>query len=108
MPRRPRIHQPGGFYHVTLRGNHQRDIFFSTGDRALLNSIVAKAIDDLLTNAGVERLALGRHLVPPQQPLANRENRRKRRAFFRTDLLFARMEFLACERGADCFRRALQ
>lgn len=45
MPRRPRIHQPGGFYHVTLRGNHQRDIFFSTGDRAVLNSIVAKAIE---------------------------------------------------------------
>jgi REP element-mobilizing transposase RayT len=45
MPRRPRIHQPGGFYHVTLRGNHQRDIFFSSADRALLNSIVAKAIE---------------------------------------------------------------
>ncbi len=45
MPRRPRIHQPGGFYHVTLRGNHQRDIFFSMGDRALLSSIVAKAIE---------------------------------------------------------------
>jgi REP element-mobilizing transposase RayT len=45
MPRRPRLHQPHGFYHVTLRGNHQRDIFFSTGDRAVLNSIVARAID---------------------------------------------------------------
>lgn len=45
MPRRPRIHQPNGFYHVTLRGNHQRDIFFCPGDRAVLNSIVARAID---------------------------------------------------------------
>lgn len=45
MPRRPRVHQPGGFYHVTLRGNHQRDIFFAAGDRILLSSIVARTIE---------------------------------------------------------------
>ena len=45
MPRRLRIHQPGGFYHVTLRGNHQQSIFFTESDRALLNKIVARAIE---------------------------------------------------------------
>lgn len=45
MPRRRRIHVPGGFYHVTLRGNHQQAIFHRAGDRVLLNKIVARAID---------------------------------------------------------------
>jgi putative transposase len=45
MPRRLRIHLPGGFYHVTLRGNHQQDIFVCEGDRHLLNTIVARAIE---------------------------------------------------------------
>jgi putative transposase len=45
MPRPLRIHQPGGFYHVTMRGNHQRDIFYADGDRHLLNKIVARAIE---------------------------------------------------------------
>jgi putative transposase len=44
MPRRLRVHLPGGFYHVTLRGNHQHDIFFAEEDRALLNLITARAI----------------------------------------------------------------
>jgi REP-associated tyrosine transposase len=43
MPRRPRIHSPGGFYHVTLRGNHRRAIFVKEGDQRLLNTIVARA-----------------------------------------------------------------
>ncbi len=45
MARRLRVHQPGGFYHVTMRGNHQRDIFFADTDRNLLNKIVARAIE---------------------------------------------------------------
>lgn len=44
MPRRLRIHAPGGFYHVTLRGNHRRTIFVEEGDQRLLNVIVARAI----------------------------------------------------------------
>lgn len=44
MPRRPRVHIPGAFYHVTLRGNHRQDIFFSPADRDLLNRIVAHAL----------------------------------------------------------------
>ncbi len=45
MARRPRIHVPGGFYHVTLRGNHQQRIFFADTDRLLLNEIVARALE---------------------------------------------------------------
>jgi len=45
MPRRLRIHLPGGFYHVTLRGNHQERIFFAEDDRLLLNTIVARSLE---------------------------------------------------------------
>jgi REP element-mobilizing transposase RayT len=37
---------PGGFYHVTLRGNHRQPIFFSGGDRTLLNQFVQGALED--------------------------------------------------------------
>jgi putative transposase len=47
MPRKPRIHVPGAFYHVTLRGNHRQDIFFNDQDRILLNEIVADVIETL-------------------------------------------------------------
>lgn len=40
-----RLHVPGGFYHVTLRGNHRRPIFFSDADRDILDCIVAEALD---------------------------------------------------------------
>ena len=33
MPRKPRIHVPGGFYHVILRGNGRQAIFFASTDR---------------------------------------------------------------------------
>ncbi len=42
--RKPRLHVPGAFYHVTLRGNHRQDIFFSPADRTLFNDIVADVI----------------------------------------------------------------
>ncbi|HSN70674.1 MAG TPA: transposase [Steroidobacteraceae bacterium] len=44
MPRRPRLHVPGGFYHVTQRGNHRRRIFFRKGDYELLDGFVAASI----------------------------------------------------------------
>jgi putative transposase len=47
MPRPLRLHQPGGFYHVTLRGNHRQDIFRTSKDRELLDEIVASAVRDL-------------------------------------------------------------
>ncbi len=33
MARKPRIHYPGAYYHVILRGNAQQDIFFDDTDR---------------------------------------------------------------------------
>jgi len=33
MARKPRIHLPGGVYHVILRGNSGQDIFASDDDR---------------------------------------------------------------------------
>lgn len=46
MPRPPRIHAPGAMYHVTLRGNHRQDIFFSLDDRSLLTRIVREILAD--------------------------------------------------------------
>ena len=43
MPRTPRIHAPGAMYHVTLRGNHRQDIFFSGKDRHLLTTIIGES-----------------------------------------------------------------
>jgi putative transposase len=40
MVRPLRVHVPGGFYHVTLRGNHRESIFRVDADRLLLNTIV--------------------------------------------------------------------
>ena len=46
MPRSPRIHAPGAMYHVTLRGNHRQDIFFTSDDRSLLTRIMMEIIVD--------------------------------------------------------------
>lgn len=45
MARRLRLHVPGGFYHVTLRGNHRQPIFFTEADRDRLDDVVAEAVD---------------------------------------------------------------
>lgn len=42
--RKPRLHVPAAFYHVTLRGNHRQDIFFSPDDRIVMNDIVAEVV----------------------------------------------------------------
>jgi putative transposase len=44
MPRPLRIHVPGAMYHVTLRGNHRQDIFFSPRDRELLSELIAEVL----------------------------------------------------------------
>lgn len=41
MARHARVHVCGGFYHVTLRGNHRQPIFFEDSDRQLLDRLVA-------------------------------------------------------------------
>jgi len=53
MPRKPRLHVPGGFYHVILRGNHREPLFNTRGDRAYLNAIVG----DVATRFGLRILA---------------------------------------------------
>lgn len=45
MPRAPRLHFPGGIYHVILRGNHRLPIFFCHSDRDHLGQLVAEAIE---------------------------------------------------------------
>jgi REP element-mobilizing transposase RayT len=51
MGRRPRQHLPGGFYHVTLRGNHRQQIFSCDADRDALADIIAEAASQ--TDAGI-------------------------------------------------------
>lgn len=47
MARRLRLHAPGAFYHVTLRGNHRQPIFFRDDDRDLLERVVADSLERL-------------------------------------------------------------
>lgn len=44
MARRLRLHLPGGFYHVTLRGNHQQPIFLADCHHGWLERIVEDAV----------------------------------------------------------------
>jgi len=44
MPRQPRLHLPGGFYHVILRGNGRQAIFFDNEDRDQWQAILQKAL----------------------------------------------------------------
>jgi len=44
MPRPPRLHVPGGVYHVILRGNHRQPIFHEPSDRAMLDGLVADSL----------------------------------------------------------------
>lgn len=45
MSRKPRIHVPGGLYHVTLRGNARGDIFFDDDDRFRWESILEEELN---------------------------------------------------------------
>ena len=45
MPRKPRLHVPGGLYHVVLRGNNRQPIFYAMGDRRRWNRLLAKGIE---------------------------------------------------------------
>ena len=44
MSRQPRLHLPGGFYHVILRGNGRQPIFFDNQDRDRWQEILQKAL----------------------------------------------------------------
>ena len=45
MSRPLRLHVPGAFYHVTMRGNHRQDIFFAPADRTLFNELTEEVIE---------------------------------------------------------------
>ena len=45
MARKPRIHVPGGFYHVILRGNAGQDIFYSVEDTKYFESLISEGIE---------------------------------------------------------------
>ena len=40
MARKPRLHVPGGLYHVILRGNARQNIFFSAEDRVRFYELI--------------------------------------------------------------------
>ena len=44
MARKPRLHVPGGLYHVILRGNARQDVFFSPGDRHFFYELLAEGV----------------------------------------------------------------
>ena len=44
MPRAPRLHVPGGLYHVILRGNHQQAVFDLAADYHLFEDLLARAL----------------------------------------------------------------
>ena len=44
MPRRPRLHVPGGLYHVILRGNGRQTIFFDADDRYRWESLLEEGV----------------------------------------------------------------
>lgn len=45
MARKPRVHFPGAFYHVMLRGNNKKQIFFSEEDRKYFYFLVQDGIE---------------------------------------------------------------
>jgi len=57
MARKPRLHYPGAFYHVMLRGNGGQEIFFSEDDRHHFG-----------------RGVFGRGVEPNQSPVISKES----------------------------------
>lgn len=44
MARKPRLHVPGGLYHVIPRGNAQQDVFFSAADRTYFYGLLSEGV----------------------------------------------------------------
>ena len=45
MRRKPRLHVPGGVYHVILRGNDRQNIFFAAADRRHWMALLRRGLD---------------------------------------------------------------
>ena len=44
MARKPRLHLPGGLYHVILRGNARQNVFLIPADRAVFYDLFAEGV----------------------------------------------------------------
>ena len=44
MARKPRLHVPGGLYHVILRGNARQDVFLAPGDRHFFYELLSEGV----------------------------------------------------------------
>jgi putative transposase len=44
MARKPRLHVPGGLYHVILRGNARQDVFIAVADRHFFYQLLAEGV----------------------------------------------------------------
>ena len=44
MARKPRLHVPGGLYHVILRGNARQDVFLTVADRHCFYELMAEGV----------------------------------------------------------------
>jgi putative transposase len=100
MPRKPRLHVPGGLYHAILRGNHRQVIFQDEGDHLTFEDILATALSRYAAGlhaycwmpnhvhlaVQVGEAPLGRLM----QLLASRYARRKQREIPTTGHLFER------------------
>lgn len=116
MPRKPRLHVPGGFYHVILRGNHREPLFTVDRDRAYLNALVG----DVVARFGLRIFAycwMTNHLhlavrvgntplAQPMQRLAMRYSRHIHRDAGQVGHLFER-RFRAILVDADSYLLAL-
>ena len=116
MPRKPRLHVPGGFYHVILRGNHREPLFGADQDRAYLNALVG----DVVARFGLLILAycwMTNHLHlavrvgemaldQPMQRLAMRYSRHIHKNVGQVGHLFER-RYLAILVDADSYMKSL-
>ena len=116
MPRKPRLHVPGGCYHVILRGNHREPLFGTDKDRAYLNALVGDVVArfDLrifaycwMTNHLHLAVRVGTTpLAKPMQRLAMRYSRHIHRDAGQVGHLFER-RFRAILVDADSYLKSL-
>lgn len=100
MPRLPRLHVPGGCYHVVMRGNHREDFFATPHDRHVLNDIVAEALMDTgarlhafcwMTNHLHALIQIGKRPLGKLMPrIATQYSRHRHRVLSTTGHLFER------------------
>ena len=116
MPRKPRLHLSGGLYHVILRGNGRRPIFFDAEDRSRWESLLADGLRRYghrvhaycwMTNH--IHMAVQCHTVPVSDLMrfvASRYARSTNAKIHRSGHLFERRHRLVLVQ-ADCYLKSL-